>query len=105
MTTKEFVKNFKLEKDSLLKEFTNIESQTDVQKLIQSMKLNEEQSEKLKQVLNSILRDTFYTILLGLDGCAAIGNYQQLYEIKDENGNLISGEIDGYAYEYFHEME
>ena len=56
-------------------------------------------------MLNSILRDTFYTILLGLDGCAAIGNYQQLYEIKDENGNLISGEIDGYAYEYFHEME
>ena len=47
MTAKEFVKNFKLEKDSLLKEFTNIESQTDVQKLIQSMKLNEEQSEKL----------------------------------------------------------
>ena len=44
MTAKEFVKNFKLEKDSLLKEFTNIKSKTDVQKLIQSMKLNEEQS-------------------------------------------------------------
>ena len=105
MTAKEFVENFKLEKDSLLKEFTNIESQTEVQKLIQSMKLNEEQAEILKEVLNSTLRDTFYTILLGLDGCSMIGESQQLYEIKDENGNLISGEIEGYAYEYFHEME
>lgn len=105
MTAKEFVENFKLEKDSLLKEFTNIESKTEVQKLIQSMKLNEEQAEILKEVLNSTLRDTFYTILLGLDGCSMIGESQQLYEIKDENGNLISGEIEGYAYEYFHEME
>ena len=105
MTAKEFVENFKLEKDSLLKEFTNIESQTEVQKLIQSMKLNEEQAEFLKEVLNSTLLDTFYTILLGLDGCSMIGESQQLYEIKDENGNLLSGEIEGYAYEYFHEME
>ena len=105
MTAKEFVENFKLEKDSLLKEFTNIESKSEVQKLIQSMKLNEEQAEILKEVLNSTLRDTFYTILLGLDGCSMIGESQQLYEIKDENGNLISGEIEGYAYEYFHEME
>ena len=105
MTAKEFVENFKLEKDSLLKEFTNIESKSEVQKLIQSMKLNEEQAEILKEVLNSTLRDTFYTILLGLEGCSMIGESQQLYEIKDENGNLISGEIEGYAYEYFHEME
>ena len=105
MTAKEFVENFKLEKDSLLKEFTNIESKSEVQKLIQSMKLNEEQTEILNKVLNSTLRDTFYTILLGLDGCSMIGESQQLYEIKDENGNLISGEIEGYAYEYFHEME
>lgn len=105
MKPKEFVENFKLEKDSLLREFINNESQSEVQKLIQSMKLNNEQSEIMKQIINSTLRDTFYTILLGLDGCASIGNNQELYEIKDENGNLISGEIEGYAYEYFHEME
>ena len=69
------------------------------------MKLNEKQSVILKQVLNSTLRDTFYTILLDLDGCSTIGRNQHLYEIKDENGNLINGEIEGYAYEYFHEME
>ena len=95
MKPKEFVENFKLEKDSLLREFINN----------QSMKLNNEQSEIMKQIINSALRDTFYTILLGLDGCASIGNNQELYEIKDENGNLISGEIEAYAYEYFHEME
>jgi len=95
MTAKEFVENFKVEKDALLHEYTTTDSPTDVHQLIQSMKLNEEQSDILKQVLNATLRDAFYTILLGLDGCSTIGKSQQLYEIKDEDGHLISGEIEG----------
>jgi len=60
MKPKEFVENFKLEKDSLLREFINNESQSEVQKLIQSMKLNNEQSEIMKQIINSTLRIEAY---------------------------------------------
>ncbi|WP_181858425.1 hypothetical protein [Winogradskyella arenosi] len=51
------------------------------------------------------MTDVFYTILLGLDGCASIGGIQETYELKDENGNQLNGEIEGYAYEYFQESE
>jgi len=105
MTAKEFVENFKKEKDTLLKEFTTKGSQTEVQQLIQSMNLTHEQNEILNNLLNSTLRDAFYTILLGLDGCAALGDTQHDYQIKDEDGNQINGEIEEYAYEYFHEKE
>lgn len=48
-----------------------------------------------------------WTILLGLDGEASIGGIQQSYKIVDESGCEISncGEIEEYAYEYFHEDE
>jgi hypothetical protein len=50
------------------------------------------------------LTDSFYTILLGLDGSASIGDSQESLKIYDENNNLISdgGNLEGYAYEYFH---
>lgn len=51
------------------------------------------------------MTDTFYTILLGLDGSASIGNSQESFKIFDEDDNLISegGDLEGFAYEYFHE--
>jgi hypothetical protein len=53
--------------------------------------------------LDAVLRDAFYTVLLGLDGEAQIGGHQETYEITDENGNILTGgEIESYAWEYFH---
>lgn len=53
--------------------------------------------------MNGVLRDAFYTTLLGLDGEAQIGERQETFKIEDENGNeLTGGEIESYAWEYFH---
>ena len=103
MTTEEFVKAFYNEKQSFLKEYLSGNSETEVGQLIKSINLNAEQSEILKKVLDSSFTDIFYTILLGLDGCASIGGIQEAYDLKDEDGNQLSGEIESYAYEYFHE--
>ena len=48
--------------------------------------------------------DTLYSILLGLDGSASIGDSQESFKIFDEDNNLISegGDLEGLAYEYFH---
>jgi hypothetical protein len=50
-----------------------------------------------------VLTDTFYTLLLGLDGSASIGGIQQTYKIYGEDGKLISdcGEIEAEAAEAF----
>ncbi len=103
MKTEEFVKAFYNEKEELIKNYTSKNSNTEVGELIKSLKLSDEQSEIMEKVLDSSFTDIFYTILLGLDGCASIGGIQELYEIKDENGNQLNGEIEGYAYEYFQE--
>ena len=103
MTAKEFVKAFHKEKQDLLMEYLSKDSQTEVQTLINSMDLNQIQTDKLKKVMDSSFTDIFYTILLGLDGSASIGGIQEMYQLKDEKGNLLSGEIEGFAYEYFQE--
>jgi hypothetical protein len=105
MTTEEFVKAFYTEKQNFLKEYLSENSETEVGDLIKSLHLTDQQNEIMKKVLDSSFTDIFYSILLGLDGCASIGGIQERYDLKDENGNQLSGEIEGYAYEYFHESD
>lgn len=103
MNTEELVKAFYTEKQDFLKEYLSENPETEVGQLIKSLNLTEEQNVIMEKVMNSTLTDVFYSILLGLDGCASIGGIQEMYELKDENGNQLTGEIEGYAYEYFHE--
>ena len=107
MTTEEFVKNFYQEKENILNSCFDRESayRTLVSVKIEQLNLAFEQNEKFKEVISDLLTDTFYTILLGLDGSASIGDSQQSFKIFDEDDNLISenGDLEGLAYEYFHE--
>ena len=103
MNTEELVKAFYNEKQNLLKEYLSENSKTEIRQLIKSLNLTDEQNEIMGKILDTSLTDTFYTVLLGLDGCASIGGKQELDDLKDEKGNQLSGEIEGIAYEYFHE--
>lgn len=109
MTPQDFAKAFYDHKEQLLNGYfektanSDQSNQSYVTYLIEKLDLNKEQSDILFQVLNMALNDTLYSILLGLDGCTSIGHEtQQLFELKDEDGNLLTGELEGYAYEYFH---
>lgn len=106
MTTEEFVKNFHQEKENILNSCFDRESEyrTLVSVKIEKLNLDFEQNEKFKEVISDLLTDTFYTILLGLDGSASIGNSQESFKIYDEENNLISeeGDLEVFAYEYFH---
>lgn len=105
MTAKEFVELFYIEKDETLKLYFEKMNNTQVGCEIQKLGLNQDQMEKMKSIIDTVLIDTFYTILLGLDGESSIGNVQQTYKVYDENDCLISecGELEEYAYEYFYE--
>ena len=43
-------------------------------------------------MLNLVLTDTFYTLLLGLDGASSIGGVQHSYRVLDKDGVLICGD-------------
>ncbi|MFC0682865.1 hypothetical protein ACFFGH_33960 [Lysobacter korlensis] len=68
-----------------------------------ALDLPAEQQAKLWAALDTALTDVFYTLLLGLDGCAQVGGVQEIFRIHDEEGNLISdcGELEAEAYEQF----
>ena len=106
MNAEEFVKNFLFEKENILKSyFDNNNYRNDVSEKISDLNLSKENQLKLKEIISSVLKDSFYSILLGLDGSASIGETQQIFKIYDENDNLISdsGGLEEFAYKYFHQ--
>ena len=109
MTSDEFAKNFYLEKLNFLKSCFEEQPKypSAVNAKIKEMVLDSTQQEQLKEVIDTLLTDVFYSILLGLDVENPIGNTQQTYKIYDEEGNLISdcGELEACTYEYFHERK
>lgn len=103
MTPEEFVKGFYIERKDIVETYFDPTVETDVSQLIKSMKLDAEQTQKMKQILLATLRDGFYTVLLGIDGEANIGGNQMMYNLSDEDGNVLTGgEIEAYAWDYFH---
>ncbi|MCL2062079.1 MAG: hypothetical protein FWH03_05585 [Firmicutes bacterium] len=103
MKAEEFVTIFKKHKDNMLNCYLTT-FDTKVSKFITDLRLNKEQMLILEKLIDTLLTDSYYTMLLGLDGVANIGGIQQTYKIYDEKGNLISdcGDIEVAAYEVFH---
>lgn len=106
MTSDDFVKAWKAEKDYLLENCFKPDSGLAVATYFKSMGLSKDQEGLLNKAVDQLLTDTFYGLLLGLDGCASIGGVQQAYKIYDENNNLVSdgGELEVAAYEQFQEV-
>lgn len=98
MNSDEFAKNFYIEKLMFLKSSFQEEPKhpSAVNVKIKELELTGVQKDKLREVIDLLLDDVFYTILLGLDGESCIGNIQQTYRIYDEDNNLISdcGELE-----------
>ena len=76
MTPEEFVKCCAKEREDLLDAYMNPRSNLSVSKEIASLGLSDEQHEVMERIVGGVLTDVFYTILLGLDGAAAIGGEQ-----------------------------
>ena len=101
MTAEEFVNNCYKEKQEMLKIYFDKEKETQVGNQIKNIVskgsiLNDE----VKGLVNSVMNEVFYTILLGLDGETSLGNVQMQYKLYDEDDNLLDG-IESYAYDSF----
>ncbi|QLY78074.1 hypothetical protein [Clostridium intestinale] len=105
MNTKDFVELFHTEKNNMVNLYFSNTYDTEVRSKLNALGLTKEQMEKIQSIIDTVLTEAMYTILLGLDGEASIGNVQQMYKLYDESGCELtsSGEIEQYAYEYFHE--
>jgi hypothetical protein len=101
MTPEEFVQEFRELKEYIESGYFSQESDISRVERLVDAGLNTNQIELVKNVVSESLTDALYTVLLGLDGCASIGHNQVLYNLKDEEGNQITGEIESHAWEQF----
>ena len=101
MTSAQFVDLFAKEKRDMLKSYQG--TKTDVGAQIKAMNLSPKQRKAMAAVLDGVLTDAFYTVLLALDGAASLGGKQMSYSLRDDRGKeLTGGEIEAFAWEQFH---
>lgn len=104
MTPDQFIDCCAEERASLLAAYFDPSSGASVAADIQSLQLSEEQRQLLQKIVGGVLTDTFYTMILGLDGAASIGGRQEGYVLHAEDGTELTGSglLEGLAYERFH---
>lgn len=100
MTAEEFVKNCYKEKENMLKIYFDKEKETYVGEQIKNIVSKGIPNEEVKELIDSVMNETFYTMLLGLDGETSLGDAQMQYKLFYENDNLIEG-IESSAYDIF----
>jgi len=103
MSPEEFVSCVAREKDDIHAMSLDHNSGSATAVLFNSLNLTTEQKTILTKALDGVLTDAYYSFLLALDGAGSLGGLQTDYELKDEDGNLLSrGELEGPAWERFH---
>lgn len=102
MTPAQFVGLFVKEKRELLSSYLT-DSDSAIAAQIKELDLSPKDRRTLKAILDGILTDAFYTVLLALDGAGSLGGKQATYSLRDEKGHeLTGGEIEAAAWERFH---
>ena len=103
MTAEEFVRAVKEEKDNTVAMYFSDTSETQVGQMIRELEKNGAPKEKIHALVDAVLNENCYTLLLAIDGEASLGNIQQQYKLLDEEGSELtgSGEIESEAFEQF----
>ena len=103
MTGEEFVKLCRKEKDSMMQIYFTEDSESEASRIIKEMVQTGTSKEDLYRLVNTVLTDNYYTLLLGIDGACSLGDKQIMYKLYDEEGNLLNecGEIEESAYSCF----
>ena len=107
MTGEAFVRHCFEEKEAMLQLYLSPEAGTKAGTLIGELVSNGAEGDKLRQLLDTVMTESWYTMLLALDGSASLGGTQMTYELRDEDGNILNecGELESAAWEVFMENE
>ncbi len=102
MTATELAKLTAKERDALLAIYFGPAGGSAAAGLIERLELAPGRRELLREAVGLILTDVYYGLLLALDGNASLGGVQQTYQLRDEDGNLLTGDLEEAAWEGFH---
>ena len=107
MTGEEFVRLCFEEKESILREYCDPETESTVGAMVRELVRAGADQETLHKLLDLVLTENWYSMLLALDGSASLGGEQMTYEVRDEDGNILNecGELEAAAWEVFMEND
>lgn len=107
MTGEEFVRLCFKEKEAILREYCSPESESAVSGLVRQLVSGGADRERIHQLIDLVMTESWYTMLLALDGAASLGGEQQTYRLYDEDGSLLNecGELEAAAWENFMEKD
>lgn len=107
MTGEEFVRLCFEEKESILREYCDPETESTVGAMVRELVRAGADQETLHKLLDLVLTENWYRMLLALDGSASLGGEQMTYEVRDEDGNILNecGELEAAAWEVFMEND
>lgn len=103
MTAEEFVKAVKAEKDASVELYFSEQHESFIGNLINDIIQNGATRDNLFELVEQVLNENCYSLLMALDGETSLGDTQISYKLFDEEENEItgSGEIESEAYEQF----
>jgi len=102
MGPKEFAEACREERDALFSSFTSSSGDGAVAVQLAAANLSPSQREHVCAAIGMALTDTFYTILLALDGSASLGGIQHSFKLTDEGGETVAngdGRLEAAAWE------
>lgn len=108
MTAQEFAQALKDEKEGMLSSYFG-RGESPAGSLLKKLGAPSADESILREFLDGVLTDAFYTMLLGLDGETALGRSgQQTYKLTLADGSVVSegnGELSNGAYTVFYGEE
>ena len=107
MTGEEFVRLCFEEKEAALREYCSPASESAVSGLVRQLVSGGSDRETIHQLIDLVMTESWYTMLLALDGEASLGGEQQTYRLYAEDDTLLNecGELEAAAWEAFMEKD
>ncbi|MCC1495881.1 hypothetical protein [Alcanivorax sp. 1008] len=102
MSPERFVAEFKELREYIRNGYFSPDSEISRLQLMRESGFSEAQIGVANKIVSEALTDALYTVLLGIDGCSAIGSHQEAYRLAGENGERLSGFLETLAWDLFH---
>ncbi|MCR5871576.1 MULTISPECIES: hypothetical protein [unclassified Sphingomonas] len=105
MDAKDFAAACREKRDTLLSSFADLSGGSAVAAHLAAANLTQSQRKQVFAAIDAALTDTFYTLLLALDGSASLAGNQHTFVLIDETGNTIAngdGRLEAAAWAAFH---
>ncbi len=103
MTGEEFTRLCYKEKESVVEEYFDEASECETAVILRRLIQGGANRNELYELVDKLLSENYYRLLLALDGEASLAGVQQCYKLYGEDGVLLNecGELEAGAYELF----